>query len=69
MKRRAMLGFLFALATVSGGCATSTMLDNEIVCAEKGKIRVISLYGPIGIASKIDSSPIKCPVNSEGVTK
>jgi hypothetical protein len=66
-RRRIVLGALFALATLSGGCASNGMFNNEVVCAEAGKLRFISFYGPVGIAAKVDSSPIKCSNLSEGV--
>ena len=73
MKRRALLITLLALATASGGCMSTGTFSNEVVCAESGQMRFISLYGPIGIASKVDSSPVKCPgaaaLNSEGAKK
>ena len=68
MKRKSLV--LFFLVVALTGCSTvSGTFNNEVVCAEGGKLRFISLYGPIGIAAKVDSSPIQCPGTTEGVKK
>lgn len=68
MKRRLLLGALLVIATASSGCATG-MFNNEVVCGEVGKLRFISFYGPVGVAAKVDTSPIKCPGAVQGESK
>lgn len=67
-QRRLLLGALLVIATASSGCATG-VFNNEVVCGEAGKLRFISFYGPVGVAAKVDSSPIKCPGAVDGGAK
>lgn len=46
---------LILAASLLAGCSTTELLANRITCTVDGKqAHVVSLYGPLGIASKID---------------
>ena len=55
MTRTRMIALALASIALTG-CSTVNMFKNELaVVPGTGELRFISLYGPIGIASKIDS--------------
>ena len=46
--------FILAAFLLSG-CSTTELLANRVTCTVDGKqAHVVSLYGPLGIASKVD---------------
>jgi hypothetical protein len=46
---------LLGAAIASSGCSTLTKeFDNRLACDSAGKAYVVSMYGPLGIASKVD---------------
>lgn len=55
------LAILLCVMVLSGCSSLDGKLTNEVVCAEGGKLRYISFYGPIGVATKVDSSVVQCP--------
>lgn len=61
---------LLALAVVGActGCSTvSGAFTNEVTCGAEGKLLFTSFYGPVGISSKVDKSPVACA--DQGVKK
>lgn len=47
--------FLILAAVSLTGCGSlSKEFNNKLACSAEGEAYVVSLYGPIGIASKID---------------
>lgn len=52
---------IFTCAVICSGCATvKEHFTNEVTCGAEGKLLYISFYGPIGLSSKVDKSPIAC---------
>lgn len=48
---------LILAACLLAGCSTTDLLANRLTCTVDGKqAHVVSLYGPIGIASKVDAA-------------
>lgn len=46
---------LLSIALLLGGCSSlSKEFENRLACTPDGKAYVVSMYGPLGIASKID---------------
>jgi hypothetical protein len=44
-------------AALLSGCSTANLLTNRVACTVDGKqAHYVSLYGPLGIASKVDES-------------
>lgn len=65
MKRMILLIAAFSLA----GCSTlGREFDNKLLCSPDGKAFVVSMYGPLGIASKIDTLNV-CQVAAQGAQK
>lgn len=46
---------ILSAALLLGGCSSlSKEFENRLACTPDGKAYVVSMYGPLGIASKID---------------
>lgn len=52
--------FILGLTILLAGCSSlGREFENRLVCSPDGKAFVVSMYGPLGIASKIDG-PVGC---------
>lgn len=50
---------LILAACLLAGCSTTELLANRITCTIDGQqAHVVSLYGPLGIASKVDAADV-----------
>lgn len=50
---------LLSAAFLLGGCSSlGKEFNNQLVCTPDGKAFFVSMYGPLGVASKIDSAVI-----------
>lgn len=51
------LALILAAAAFLSGCSTANLLTNRVACTVDGKqAHYVSLYGPLGIASKVDEA-------------
>lgn len=49
---------LIAALSLSGCSSLSKEFSNQLVCTPDGKAFFVSMYGPLGVASKIDTAAI-----------
>lgn len=48
---------ILAACLLLASCSTTELLANRITCTVDGKqAHVVSLYGPLGVASKVDAA-------------
>ena len=61
--------FILLIALSGAGCSSlEREFDNSLVCTVDGKAFFVSMYGPVGIASKIDTTGI-CGAAAQGAQK